>query len=275
MNPLISELKTRARLLLTLLQKQHPATRKRALILSRQHGWDLPEVWQLHHCLNLAAADCGFQHWEHARHVFGGHARTGEDVGDFWYGEDVGGFFNHWYAHYAQARAHLEQDAQLFLLPYRRQFIVVTADYMRSRGIDGDAQMWASLPHDLVQAYGSEPWMRLAQQRLQMSRIERFEKTWDASRTELELQSSVEESERVLRSFVQAGRLIKIPEQKKKRLVILHWLRAQLQPEKRYPEAELNQFFLRFHEDCATLRREMIMHALMAREDGIYWCLPV
>jgi len=267
----VSELKTRARLLLPLLQAQNAAAIKRARILSRQHRWELPEAWQLRHCLNLVAADAGFDHWEHARQVLSGQAQVGDDVGDFWRVDEVGGYTNHWYASYADAKACLMQNRELFLLPYRKQFVLVSLDYLRTSGLDNDSGVWDELQHDLVQSYFSAAWQTLALQRLQKSRIDRFEKLWNVNRVLLEMQSTDAQKQRVMRSFVQDGRLLKIPEQRKKRLVILQWLCDQLEPERRYPEPELNQFFLRFHEDFASLRREMIVNALMARADGVYW----
>ena len=63
MNALITEMKTRAKLLLKLLQTEHVAAKKRALMLSRKQNWELPTNWQLRHCLNLVSADAGFAHW--------------------------------------------------------------------------------------------------------------------------------------------------------------------------------------------------------------------
>ena len=48
------------------------------------------------------------------------------------------------------------------------------------------------------------------------------------------------------------------------------WLVDQLEPQRDYPETEINAFLLQFHEDYATLRREFIACKLMAREDGVY-----
>ena len=96
---------------------------------------------------------------------------------------------------------------------------------------------------------------------------------WDARQTLLDLESTDAESQRVMQAFIQNNHLTKIPDQRKKRLVILRWLVNQLQTERRYPESEINQFFLQYHEDYATLRREMITNMLMKREDGVYWRL--
>ncbi|MET3138153.1 hypothetical protein AAKU61_002518 [Undibacterium sp. GrIS 1.2] len=276
MNALTTEIKTRARLLLKLLQTNNVAATKRALLLSRQHNWTLPETWQLRHCLNLAAADAGFQHWEHARAVLFGEAQTEDvkpDFGDFWHGKEVSGYTNHWYASYAEAQLQLQVDPASYLLPYRLQFIVVKVEYLHALGVSTDAAWWQPIANDLVLGYGSASWLALSQQRLQASRIERFNVAWDARQTTLDLESTDAESQRVMQAFVQNNRLKKIPDQRKKRLVILRWLVNQLQTERRYAESEINQFFLQYHEDYATLRREMITNMLMKREDGVYWRL--
>lgn len=79
---------------------------------------------------------------------------------------------------------------------------------------------------------------------------------------------------KVLRTFLDGERLTKIPDSAKKRLVILHWLADQFEAGVEYPEAELNARIKRHHPDTATLRREMIMHGLMARANGVYWRTP-
>src|SRR5450830_726848 len=248
MNALTTEIKTRARLLLKLLQNKNVAANKRALMLSRKQKWALPEEWQLRHCLNLAAADCGFQHWEHAREVLSGRALAGADMGDFWHGAEVGGYTNHWFSSYAQALTQLQAHP--------------------------DDASWDIIGRNLIAGYRSNSWLTLAQYRLQATRVERFEKIWDVQQSKLDLQSTEDEAQRVLKSFVQQGRLIKIPEQRKKRLVILQWLVNQLETTRRYSEAEMNRFFLGFHEDYATLRREMIVNGLMIRQEGVYWRQP-
>ncbi len=85
--------------------------------------------------------------------------------------------------------------------------------------------------------------------------------------------SSAESAERakILRSFVKEGRLVKIPEALKKRRVVLEWLVDMLDGRKRYTEKEINAFLKRFHEDYATLRRELIDRQYMRREESIYW----
>lgn len=78
------------------------------------------------------------------------------------------------------------------------------------------------------------------------------------------------ETQWILKSFVVGGRLVKIPEMLKKRRVILRWMVEQLDPVREYSEKEINTFLKKFHEDCATLRRELVDGQLMTRKDSIY-----
>jgi predicted transcriptional regulator len=80
---------------------------------------------------------------------------------------------------------------------------------------------------------------------------------------------------RVLKAFMEEGKLTAIPMQPKKRRVILNRLVEEFAPGARYPEKQVNEILSRFHPDYATLRREMVDERLMARERGVYWRLPL
>ena len=75
---------------------------------------------------------------------------------------------------------------------------------------------------------------------------------------------------RILRSFVEDGRIRKLPEAHSKREVVLKWVVEQLE-DRRYKEREISAILERYFDDYATLRRELINHRLMKREGGIYW----
>ena len=80
---------------------------------------------------------------------------------------------------------------------------------------------------------------------------------------------------KVLRGFVDAeGRLHTIPASRRKRGVVLRWLMTGFEPDRRYPEPEVNAILQARHWDSATLRRELIGHRMLARENGVYWRLP-
>jgi hypothetical protein len=150
MTALLDELKIRARLRLNAARREEAG----------------PEEIRLRHCLNQVARDVGFAHWEQARTVLGGLATREDDMGSFWHAPRTGILLNLWLAKYEQACAALEADPTAFLLPYRRQFMIVQADFIAELGLDARHPAWAETSHDLVAAYGGAAWQLLAGQRL-------------------------------------------------------------------------------------------------------------
>ena len=75
---------------------------------------------------------------------------------------------------------------------------------------------------------------------------------------------------KVLGDFLVGGRLKQIPVQRKKKDVVLRYLAQQFEPGRPYTEQEVNFLLLNYHEDYASLRREMVDTRLMERESGIY-----
>lgn len=67
------------------------------------------------------------------------------------------------------------------------------------------------------------------------------------------------------------GRLKVIPAQRKKREVVLRHILKDFQPEVHYAEKQVTEILAHFHEDTATLRREMIAFKMMRRAEGEYW----
>ncbi len=67
------------------------------------------------------------------------------------------------------------------------------------------------------------------------------------------------------------GRLRTIPAQRKKLEAVLRHVVSVFQPGQRYPEKQVNELLSAFHEDTATLRRELVGYGLMKRERGEYW----
>lgn len=82
------------------------------------------------------------------------------------------------------------------------------------------------------------------------------------------------EEERVLRTWVKNGRIVEIPAQEKKKQVLIRWLAAQIDPERRWTEREFSEWLKQFNEDYAFLRRYLVDNHYMARENGIYWRTP-
>jgi hypothetical protein len=75
----------------------------------------------------------------------------------------------------------------------------------------------------------------------------------------------------VLSAFVRDGRLVSIPAQHSKRLVVLHHLVRVFEPGVRYPEREVNALLAVWHADVAALRRYLVDEGLLTREAGVYW----
>jgi hypothetical protein len=69
------------------------------------------------------------------------------------------------------------------------------------------------------------------------------------------------------------GSLKTIPSQRKKLEAVLRYVVKSFDVGKRYNEKNVNELLSRYHEDTATLRRELIGFGLMAREGGggVYW----
>lgn len=75
----------------------------------------------------------------------------------------------------------------------------------------------------------------------------------------------------VLSSFVRDGRLVSIPSQRSKRLVVLDHLVRVFEPGVRYPEREVNALLGVWHADVAALRRYLVDEGFLTREAGVYW----
>jgi biotin operon repressor len=82
------------------------------------------------------------------------------------------------------------------------------------------------------------------------------------------------EEAKVLGDFFVGNRLQTIPAQRKKREIVLRYLATMFELGRTYTEQEVSFRLLGFHEDYASLRREMVDTRLMARENGIYRRLP-
>lgn len=93
------------------------------------------------------------------------------------------------------------------------------------------------------------------------------EKSSDAQRQQ---EREARYRQRVLDSFFEYGRLKAIPAQRKKERICLEEIAKELELGRPYPERELNQVLLRFHQDYCTLRRDMISEDILRREEGLY-----
>jgi hypothetical protein len=75
----------------------------------------------------------------------------------------------------------------------------------------------------------------------------------------------------VLSRFFRGDRLIELPAQRRKRLVVLERLALEFEVGVRYREPEVNATLRRFHDDHATLRRQLVDEGYLDRSGGEYW----
>jgi ArsR family transcriptional regulator, arsenate/arsenite/antimonite-responsive transcriptional repressor len=77
-------------------------------------------------------------------------------------------------------------------------------------------------------------------------------------------------SRKVLQTFIKHGRIIQLPAQLKKQLIIFNELAKEFEPEREYTEREVNHILLEFNDDVATFRRGLVDSGNFHRENGIY-----
>jgi biotin operon repressor len=77
---------------------------------------------------------------------------------------------------------------------------------------------------------------------------------------------------KVLKDYMSRdGSLKTLPAQRKKLEAVLRYVVKSFKVENRYSEKQVNKILSGFHEDTATLRRELIGYGLMQRENDEYW----
>lgn len=75
---------------------------------------------------------------------------------------------------------------------------------------------------------------------------------------------------KVIRDFFDGERLKEIPAQRKRRVIVLQHILTRFEPDRSYPEREVNDLLRPIHEDVATLRRELVDYGYLLRDHGIY-----
>ena len=85
-----------------------------------------------------------------------------------------------------------------------------------------------------------------------------------------ELPGATPEQARVLRNFVENGRLKPLPVRASQRRVVLEYLAARFDEGIDYAEPEVNDLLGQFHEDHASLRRCLVDEGLLTRTAGVY-----
>ena len=76
--------------------------------------------------------------------------------------------------------------------------------------------------------------------------------------------------EMTLETFLPAGKLTSFPRKHAQMLVVLDEIVGKFEPEKQYPERDVNVILGEVNEDYATLRRLLVDYGYMSRSGGIY-----
>lgn len=77
--------------------------------------------------------------------------------------------------------------------------------------------------------------------------------------------------QKLLQRLLSGERIKEVPVAQPKRMVLLRWLSRRFEPDRRYPEAEVNEIIRAHHPDWAWMRRELVDAQLLKRERAIYW----
>ncbi|MET7281074.1 DUF2087 domain-containing protein [Kribbella sp. NPDC005582] len=78
------------------------------------------------------------------------------------------------------------------------------------------------------------------------------------------------ERDAVLKAFIRDGRLTHFPTYPEKLRIVLEYLAKTFEPDRDYPETEVNTLLNQWHPDHAALRRELIEARLLVRTNSIY-----
>ncbi|MDP4114630.1 MAG: DUF2087 domain-containing protein, partial [Bacteroidota bacterium] len=78
-------------------------------------------------------------------------------------------------------------------------------------------------------------------------------------------------NQKVLNTFIKNKKLVKLPVQRKKRMIIIDEFVKLFEPGKRYPEKALDCIIKTLYDDYCTVRRIMIDEQIMERDKQVYW----
>lgn len=75
---------------------------------------------------------------------------------------------------------------------------------------------------------------------------------------------------KVLKTFIRRNKLVKLPVQRKKRIIILEEFVKKFDHNKKYKEEAVNDIIKHTFDDYCTIRRLMIEEGYMTRENQVY-----
>ena len=71
-----------------------------------------------------------------------------------------GGFLNQWFANYPDAKSYQQINGG-FLLPFKKQFFICDADYIKNLGFNAEDNDWQLIGYDWVNPANKAAWQRL------------------------------------------------------------------------------------------------------------------
>ena len=157
----LKELEIRADLILSKARSGEPDALTRLAKLPGLKKWttkELPEQVKRKHALNLIANEFGFSSWSVARNILTG--KPEDDFGTLLYPRACFGYLNNWYSNYEEALA-CREGVKDYLLAYKRQFLVVSEDYISTLGLDPQDPDWEKIGRDWARPSDIEARTRL------------------------------------------------------------------------------------------------------------------
>jgi len=93
----------------------------------------------------------------------------------------------------------------------------------------------------------------------------------ESAEADVQQERDLKYRQKVIDTFFEYGKLKAIPAQRKKRRIVLEEMAKDFEMGKTYDEKEVNLIIAAYHDDFCTIRREMILEGLMARDHQTYW----
>ena len=121
--------------------------RNRLAQLELEHLLETPDKFKRKHALNIIANEAGFADWSLLKARV--ELETALDFSTFFCSNGLGGFLNHWFTSYQEAKLCLEERGGL-LLPYRHQFFVTPMTYLEKLGFEQSDEDWKTMGYDWV-----------------------------------------------------------------------------------------------------------------------------
>lgn len=106
-----------------------------------------PETVKRKQVLHIIALENGFQSWQLLKARV--ELETALDLSTFFCSDGLGGFLNHWFTGYQEAKDYQLREGGI-LLPFRDQFFVTNKTYLEKLGFDQSDADWLAMNYDWV-----------------------------------------------------------------------------------------------------------------------------